>query len=80
MARLEDLTRGALVKGIPADGPVEVLDAKWHGTNVVKRCLVVRAGSLAEQSPKARPRSWSLLANGPGSKLSGSPAAAAGLR
>ena len=35
-ARLEDLTRGALVKGVRPDGPVEVLDAKWHGTNTLE--------------------------------------------
>jgi Fic family protein len=33
LTRLEDLTRGAQAKGIRPDGPVEVLDAKWHGTN-----------------------------------------------
>ena len=32
MARLEDLTRGALVKGIRTDGPVEVVDVRWFGT------------------------------------------------
>jgi SNF2 family DNA or RNA helicase len=36
MARLEDLTKGAQVKGIRPDGPVEVLDAKWHGSNALE--------------------------------------------
>jgi hypothetical protein len=29
MARLEELTRGAHVKGVRNDGPVEVVDVKW---------------------------------------------------
>ncbi len=32
MARLEELTRGAHVKGVRNDGPVEVVDVKWFGT------------------------------------------------
>ncbi len=36
MARLEDLTRGAQVKGIRTDGPVEVVDVKWHGTAAIE--------------------------------------------
>jgi hypothetical protein len=36
MARLEDLTKGAQVKGIGPDGPVEVLDARWHGSNALE--------------------------------------------
>jgi hypothetical protein len=32
MARLEDLTRGAQVKGVRTDGPVEVVDVEWFGT------------------------------------------------
>ena len=32
MSRLEELTRGALVKGVRTDGPVEVVDVKWFGT------------------------------------------------
>jgi len=31
MARLEDLTRGAALKGILPDGLVTVLDVKWFG-------------------------------------------------
>jgi len=30
MARLEDLTRGAQVKGLHPDGPVTIVDATWH--------------------------------------------------
>lgn len=36
MVRLEDLTIGTLVKGILPDGPVTVIQAKWHGSNVVE--------------------------------------------
>lgn len=36
MVRLEELTRGAQVKGIRTDGTVEVLDTKWQGTSVVE--------------------------------------------
>lgn len=36
MARLEDLTPGALVKGILPDGTVSVIQAKWHGSNVLE--------------------------------------------
>jgi superfamily II DNA or RNA helicase len=36
VARLEELTRGALVKGIRNDGPVEVVDAKWLGTAAIE--------------------------------------------
>lgn len=31
MAQLEDLTRGATVKGILPNHHVTVIDAKWHG-------------------------------------------------
>lgn len=36
MARLEDLTCGATVKGILPDGLVTVVDVKWHGSTVVE--------------------------------------------
>ncbi len=36
MTRLEDLTRGAQVKGICDDGPVEGADAKWFVTATVE--------------------------------------------
>ena len=31
MARLEDLTRGAQIKGLHPDGPVTIVDVTWHG-------------------------------------------------
>lgn len=35
MARLEDLKEGASVKGIRPDGPVTIINVKWHGDSVV---------------------------------------------
>lgn len=36
MARLEELTRGASVKGILPGGLVTIVDVKWHGSAVVE--------------------------------------------
>ncbi|RJP72902.1 MAG: DUF3883 domain-containing protein [Candidatus Abyssobacteria bacterium SURF_17] len=36
MAKLEDLRRGASVKGILPDGLVTIVDVKWHGSAVVE--------------------------------------------
>jgi superfamily II DNA or RNA helicase len=36
MARLEDLTRGGQVRGLRPEGPVTILDAKWHGSVCVE--------------------------------------------
>ncbi|MEQ9624323.1 helicase-related protein [Coleofasciculus chthonoplastes] len=36
MAQLEDLTRGATVKGILPNHHVTVIDAKWHGSDVIE--------------------------------------------
>lgn len=35
MARLEELTKGALVRGLLAERAVRVVDIDWHGTNAV---------------------------------------------
>src|SRR5260370_40906732 len=35
MARLEDLTKGALVRGVLADRGVKVVDVDWHGSNAI---------------------------------------------
>jgi len=37
MARFEELTKGAQVNGARTDGPVEALDAKWHGGSALER-------------------------------------------
>jgi len=36
MASLEDLKEGASVKGIRPDGPVTIINVKWHGDSVVE--------------------------------------------
>jgi hypothetical protein len=36
MARLEDITRGASLKGILPEFLVTVVDVKWHGSTVVE--------------------------------------------
>ena len=35
MARLEDLTKGALVRGVLGDRGVKVVDVDWHGSNAI---------------------------------------------
>lgn len=36
MARLEDLKEGATVKGVRHDGPITIINVKWHGESVVE--------------------------------------------
>lgn len=43
MARLEELKRGAIIRGISPSGAVTVVDAKWHGSDVVE--LTYKDGS-----------------------------------
>ncbi len=45
MARLEELKRGAVVRGISPSGPVTVVDAKWYGSDVIE--LTYKDGSGA---------------------------------
>jgi superfamily II DNA or RNA helicase len=49
MARLEDLTRGASVRGILPDGLVTVVDVKWHGSSVVELTYKDAAGRLGNE-------------------------------
>lgn len=35
-AKLESLTKGALVKGLQGDAAVQIVDAKWHGSDIVE--------------------------------------------
>jgi hypothetical protein len=35
MSRLEDLTPGALVRGVLPDRRVRVVQVEWHGTNAL---------------------------------------------
>ncbi|MGB9623959.1 MAG: helicase-related protein [Phycisphaerae bacterium] len=49
MARLEDLTRGASVRGILPDGLVTVVDVKWIGTVAVELTYKDAAGRLGNE-------------------------------
>ena len=49
MARLEDLTRGALITGILPDGPVTVVDVKWYGSATVELTYKDAAGRLGSE-------------------------------
>ena len=53
MARLEELTRGASVKGVLPDGLVTVVDVQWHGSEVVELIYRDAAGKLGTLSGKA---------------------------
>lgn len=46
MARLEELTRGATVRGVVPDCAVSVIDAKWYGTDVVELTYKEPTGRL----------------------------------
>ncbi|HMM41884.1 MAG TPA: hypothetical protein PKA95_08280, partial [Thermomicrobiales bacterium] len=74
MARLEDLTRGATIRGILPDGPVTVVDASWHGNTVLELTYKDSAGRVAQEllyrdrEPSLevveRGQSWSFEADG----------------
>src|SRR5438552_10802389 len=49
MAQLENLTRGASVKGILPDGLVTVIDVKWIGTVAVELTYKDSAGNLGNE-------------------------------
>jgi len=44
MTRLEDLARGATVKGILPDSPVTIVDVRWIGSNVIELTYKDAAG------------------------------------
>jgi len=44
MSRLEDLARGATVKGILPDSPVTIVDVRWIGSNVIELTYKDAAG------------------------------------
>ena len=39
MARLEELTKGALVRGVLIERAVKVVDVDWHGSNAITLTL-----------------------------------------
>jgi Domain of unknown function (DUF3883)/SNF2-related domain len=49
MAHLEELTRGATVKGILPDSLVTVVDVKWHGSVVVELTYKDASGRLGSE-------------------------------
>ena len=49
MARLEDIHKGASVKGIRPDGAVQVIDVKWHGDAVIELTFKDIAGRVASE-------------------------------
>ena len=49
MARLEELTRGASIKGILPDSLVTVVDVKWHGSAVIELTYKDVAGRLGSE-------------------------------
>jgi superfamily II DNA or RNA helicase len=49
MARLEELTRGASIKGVLPDGLVTVVDVQWHGSDVVELIYKDSGGKLGSE-------------------------------
>src|SRR5437870_13510736 len=49
MARLEELTRSATVRGVLPDGLVTVVDVKWHGSAVVELTYKDASGHLGSE-------------------------------
>src|SRR4051794_36708815 len=49
MARLEDLTRGASVRGILPDGLVTVVDLRWHGSAAAELTYKDASGRLGSE-------------------------------
>ncbi|TAM79793.1 MAG: DUF3883 domain-containing protein [Acidobacteria bacterium] len=49
MARLEDLTRGATVKGVLPDHLITVVDVAWHGSSVVELTYKDATGRLGSE-------------------------------
>src|SRR5438270_11093413 len=49
MARLEELTRGATVKGILPDALITVVDVQWHGDMAITLTYRDAAGRLGNE-------------------------------
>ena len=75
MARLEDLTKGALVRGILGDRVVKVVDIAWHGSSAITLTFTDEltgkaAQELLDREDEARltvektGRAWSMDADG----------------
>jgi SNF2 family DNA or RNA helicase len=75
MARLEELTKGALVRGVLGDRVVRVVDVAWHGSSAVTLTYTDEATGRADQDLLYREdeprltveqsvRAWSMDADG----------------
>jgi SNF2 family DNA or RNA helicase len=75
MARLEDLTKGALVQGVLGDRVVRVVDLAWHGSSAVTLTFTDELTGKADQellyredearlAVQAVGRAWSMDADG----------------
>ncbi|MBX3030769.1 MAG: DUF3883 domain-containing protein [Chloroflexi bacterium] len=49
VARLEDLTKGALVRGVVADSLVTVVDVTWHGSDTITLTYTLPDGTPAQR-------------------------------
>ena len=49
MATLEEITRGAAVKGILPDGLVSIIDVRWIGTVAIEATYKDSAGRLGNE-------------------------------
>jgi hypothetical protein len=49
MSRLEELTKGALVRGVLADRAVKVVDIAWHGSSAVTLTYTDELSGKADQ-------------------------------
>jgi hypothetical protein len=49
MARLEELTKGARVRGVTAEGVVEVVAAQWFGTEALELTFKLADGKVANE-------------------------------
>lgn len=49
MARLEELTRGTLIRGILPDRSITVLDVRWFGNDVIELTYKDDAGRLGSE-------------------------------
>jgi SNF2 family DNA or RNA helicase len=49
MVKLEELKKGALVKGIIPTGPITVIDVKWHGDSVIELTYKDTSGKVENE-------------------------------
>jgi hypothetical protein len=58
MARLEELTRGASVKGVLSNTLVTVVDVKWPGSSVDELVYKDSGGRLGDKAKQAAGEFW----------------------